>query len=130
MEGNAMSTITYEELVEDKEDERFVRLEGWIKEHFGHLAQDEIDLLGHSFERVKTMMFEILSLRRRGSSILDLDLDIELRPVVFPEELQLLLRSHDAFLGTIGFRKGRWEVLYLSQPYHSVEYDPATIDAE
>lgn len=62
-------------------------------------------------------MIEITEHGPSDSAVLDLDLDIEIKPVKFPQELTPLLRRRDVFLATLGFKNGHWEMLYMSPPY-------------
>ena len=101
----------------DQNEKRMSRLDVCVAALFGHLAPDEVDLLAQSYSRTTTTMLEIIELSPKGSLVVDLDEEIEFKPVELPKELMPLLRKHDVFLATIGFDGSRWTVLYMSPPY-------------
>jgi hypothetical protein len=99
------------------ETARRTHLNAFIDKAFGHLAPDEVELLAASYQEFETRMFEVVHVRRRSSVLMDLFEDLEFKPVQFPKELTSLLKRHDVFLGTIGFKDSVWTVLHLSPCY-------------
>jgi hypothetical protein len=62
-------------------------------------------------------MIEIVYMKVRSCTVMDLFEDIEFKPVVFPTELMPLLRRRDTFLVTMGMHNNKWEVVYMSTSY-------------
>jgi hypothetical protein len=98
---------------------RMNQLDQSIDDLFAHLAPDEIDILAQNFVRSTTRMITVIKIGKRSSLVMDLMEDIEFDGVLFPEELNSLLRRHDVFLTTMGFRDDRWHVLYMSPLYRT-----------
>lgn len=99
------------------ETARPAHLNAFIDKTFGHLAPDEVEILAASYQDSETRMFEVVHVRPRSSVLMDLFEDLEFKPVQFPNELTSLLKRHDVFLGTIGFKDSVWTVLHLSPCY-------------
>lgn len=99
------------------ETARRTHLNAFIDQNFGHLIPDEVEILASSYQKSETRMLEVVHVRPRSSVLMDLHEDLEFKPVRFPKELTSLLKKHDVFLGTIGFKDSVWTVLYLSPCY-------------
>lgn len=99
------------------EEERLDKLQRQIEILFDHLHPDEVDVIASNFDSATTTMIEVIKVATECTLVMDLCEDIEFKPVYFPEELMPLLRRHDVFFSTMGFKGDVWKVLYLSPPY-------------
>jgi hypothetical protein len=99
------------------EVERLDKLQRQIKSLYDHLHPDDVDVIASNFDSVTTTMIEVIKVAPNSTLVMDLCEDVEFKPVCFPEELMPLLRRHDVFLSTMGFKDDVWTVLYLSPPY-------------
>jgi hypothetical protein len=99
------------------EESRCARLDALIDEIFGHLAPDEIETLAAGYEKSEMRMLEVVRIRPQSSILMDLFEDLEFKPALFPKKLMPLLKRHDVFLVTIGFKDAAWTVIHLSPRY-------------
>lgn len=100
------------------EDARIQKLNDSIFESYDCLAEDELRCLESECEVAFTEMIWIIQVNKTDVLVWDYIHDIDYPKVVFPHDIQLLLRPRDVFLATLGMRDGRWHVLFLSPRYH------------
>lgn len=103
--------------------ERFEELSELIKENYGEMGPVEIDRIAANYPRVITRMLEVTEVRPQATVLMDLFEELEFKPVIFPDNLRALLRAEDVFLATLGYEKGKWEIIHLSPPYESEEFE-------
>jgi hypothetical protein len=95
------------------------------------LLKKEIDLIyrpqpfapmsDFQFERIIQDMFEVLRTMKARVEMIKLLKDDPSIKAVIDSRVLVLLRRRDAFLMTLGFRNGAWQVIEMSHPYLSHE---------
>lgn len=101
---------------------RRTELKHQIESTFDHLAIDEVEILAAEYDKSTTRMIEIKDISLKSAIVKDLFEDIEFSPVVFPPDIFPLLVRNDVFLATLGFRRKKWEIVFLSPPYETQSF--------
>ncbi len=101
------------------EQNRWNQIDRTIDELFGHLADDEIEILEQSYSKSITTMIIVTKVGVKVSQVMELKRNFEYRKVLFPVELGGLLLRDDVFFTTMGFRDGKWHVIHLSPLYRT-----------
>lgn len=99
-----------------QERDRIEKLNAFIEDEYD-LFPDEIDFGSTDFAKTITEMIEVIDVRPQASTFIDLFEDIEYSPVMVPKDLARLLRPHDVFLATLGYRNRKWKIIWLSPAY-------------
>ena len=106
------------------EKERIFELNSRIEDRYGHIEEEEVEALAAECDASETRLIEVIEPKSRTVTVYDFLNDTTYPNMVFPGELQDLLRPEDVFLATFGMRFGQWHVLSLSPTYDS----EATLD--
>lgn len=86
------------------------------------LHPDEVDRRCAGYPATITEMIEVVEVCPRGCTFMDLFEDREYKPVMVPKGLAAFLRPHDVFLTTLGFRNGKWNIIWLTPAYEKCDF--------
>jgi hypothetical protein len=93
-----------------------------IEELYEHHSPEHIDAEASQYEASAMAMIEVQKVGIEFHDILDMDLDHEMKDVVFPAEVAAILKKGDVFLATLGFCDEHWFVIWLSPPYDTMPW--------
>jgi hypothetical protein len=106
---------------QENEDERFERLTEFVKRQYFFVDPERETT---KYECTTTQCIEVEINDDEVEFICcDLPDTPRMSNIDLPDEMRELLRTDDFFMGTFGYKNGKWSIIWLSPPYETFEID-------
>lgn len=98
-------------------DQRLALLEDEIQKRYSKMHTGDVDRLAANYGESTTDMFEIKAIDGQSVTLAHLFNDEIFEPILVSAPFDLLVRTGDVFLMSIGRRGDFWEIIWMSSPY-------------